>query len=326
MTAQILTLAGADLDADIARFIAITSEAYRSHPPFETLSPAEIRAVAEAVRKPWVKGGPVMVRTEDHRVPTPYGDVRVRLHDPLPPSDAPKPVLIYVHGGGWMLFSIDTHDRLMREYAARAGVVVIGVDYSHAPAARFPVALNEVLATIHWAHDHAEALGIDADRMAIGGDSVGGNMSVAAALSLRDSGERDCLKGLLLNYGAFDDTCAPEDIERYGGDDYMLTPDEMVVFWDNYLNSDAERLNPLAVPMRGDMTGLPPAFFAVAQCDVLRGQSVILADKMHAAGVNAHTIVYPGASHSFLEAVSIAPLAAQALEDGARWLWRTLST
>ncbi|MDC7675662.1 alpha/beta hydrolase fold domain-containing protein [Asticcacaulis machinosus] len=323
MTAQILTLAGADLDADIARFIAITSEAYRSHPPFETLSPTEIRAVAEAVRKPWVKGGPVMARTEEHRVPTPYGAVRVRLHDPRP-SPEPKPVLIYVHGGGWMLFSIDTHDRLMREYAARSGFMVIGVDYSHAPAARFPVALNEVLATIHWVHDHAHVLGVDADRIAIGGDSVGGNMSVAAALSLRDSGQGDLLKGLLLNYGAFDDVCAPEDIERYGGDGYMLTAEEMVVFWDNYLNSDDERQNPLVVPMRGDMTGLPPAFFAVAQCDVLRGQSLKLADKMHAAGGDAHTIVYPGASHSFLEAVSIAPLAAQALEDGAQWLKQRL--
>lgn len=325
MTAQILTLAGADLDPDIARFIAITSEAYRSHPPFETLSPAEIRAVAEAVREPWVKGGPVMARTEEHKVPTPYGEVRVRLHDPLPPSDAPKPVLIYVHGGGWMLFSIDTHDRLMREYAARAGVVVIGVDYSHAPAARFPVALNEVLATIHWVHNQAKALGIDDDRMAIGGDSVGGNMSVAAALSLRDSGEGDRLKGLLLNYGAFDDVCASEDVERFGGDGYMLTAEEMVVFWDNYLNSDEERLNPLAVPMRGDMTGLPSAFFAVAQCDVLRGQSVKLADKMHAAGVATQTIIYAGASHSFLEAVLIAPLAARALDDGAAWLRKTLA-
>ncbi|OYW83421.1 MAG: hypothetical protein B7Z26_00610 [Asticcacaulis sp. 32-58-5] len=325
MTAQILTLAGADLDPDIARFIAITSEAYRSHPPFETLSPDEIRAVAEAVREPWVKGGPVMAHTEDHMVPTPYGEVRVRLHDPLPPLDTPKPALIYVHGGGWMLFSIDTHDRVMREYATRAGVVVIGVDYSHAPAARFPVALNEVLATVHWVHDHAEALGIDADRMAIGGDSVGGNMSVAAALSLRDQGQGDVLKGLVLNYGAFDDACAPEDVERYGGDGYMLTAEEMVVFWDNYLNSDAERLNPLAVPMRGDMTGLPPAFFAVAQCDVLRGQSVKLAEKMHTAGVATQTIIYAGASHSFLEAVSIAPLSTRALDDGAAWLRKILA-
>ncbi|WKL57620.1 alpha/beta hydrolase fold domain-containing protein [Asticcacaulis sp. ZE23SCel15] len=320
MTAQTLTLAGTDLDPDIARFIAITSEAYRSHPPFETLSPTEIRAVAEAVREPWVKGGPVMVRTEEHSVPTPYGEVRVRLHDPLPPSDTPKPVLIYVHGGGWMLFSINTHDRLMREYAARGSFVVIGVDYSHAPAARFPVALNEVLATLHWVRDHAKALGVDADRIAIGGDSVGGNMSVAAALSLRDSGEGDVLKGLVLNYGAFDDTCAPEDVERYGGDGYMLTAEEMVVFWDNYLNSDTERQNPLVVPMRGDMTGLPPAFFAVAQCDVLRGQSLKLAEKMQAVGVASETVIYPGASHSFLEAVSIAPLAGKALEDGSQWL------
>ncbi|WAC47998.1 alpha/beta hydrolase fold domain-containing protein [Asticcacaulis sp. SL142] len=325
MTAQTLTLAGADLDPDIARFIAITSEAYHQHPPFEALSPAEIRAVAEAVREPWVKGGPVMARTEEHSVPTPYGEVRVRLHDPLLPSDTPKPVLIYVHGGGWMLFSINTHDRLMREYAARGGFVVIGVDYSHAPAARFPVALNEVLATLHWVRDHAETLNIDANRIAIGGDSVGGNMSVAAALSLRDQGQGDLLKGLVLNYGAFDDVCAPEDVKRYGGDGYMLTAEEMVMFWDNYLNSDAERQNPLVVPMRGDMTGLPPAFFAVAQCDVLSRQSLKLAEKMTTAGVDTQTVIYAGASHSFLEAVSIAPLAEQALTDGAQWLFKILT-
>ncbi|CAL4869352.1 Acetyl esterase (plasmid) [Asticcacaulis sp. MM231] len=317
---------GADLDPDIRRFIQETGAAYGDHPPFDTLSPDAMRAVCEAVRTPWRQGGPVMVRTEAFEVATPHGRVNVRLLDPTPASDAPKPCLVYVHGGGWMLFSMQTHDRVMREYAARASVVVIAMDYAYAPAAKFPVALEQVVATLRWTHDHAAELGIDPDRIAIGGDSVGGNMSVATALMLRDVGEGDLLKGLMLHYGAFDDDSSPEDHIRYGGEGYMLSSAEMVMFWDNYLNNDADHHNPLAVPMRADVTGLPPAFFTIPQCDVLSGQSRIMAERFKAAGIATQVEIYPGASHSFLEAVSISPLAEKAIHDGAMWLARLFAT
>lgn len=306
---------GADLDPDIRRFIRETGAAYGDHPPFERLTPEEMRAVCEIVRAPWRQGGPVMARTEEFDL----DGMRVRLLDPTP-SREPKPALVYVHGGGWMLFSIDTHDRLMREYAARAGVIVIAMDYSYAPAAKFPVALDQVVETVRWAHDHAAALGIDPNRIAIGGDSVGGNMSVAAALKLRDAGEGVLLKALMLHYGAFDDDSSPQDHIRYGGEGYMLSSAEMVMFWENYLTNEAERQNPLAVPMRADVSGLPPAFFTIPECDVLHGQSVAMAEKFRAAGVPVRSEIYKGASHSFLEAMSISPLADRAIAEGADWL------
>src|SRR5437879_3426744 len=134
---------GEDLDPKIREFIARTGEDHRRHAGGAELSPAELRRVSELVRAPWREGGPKMARTSEIQIPTRHGEIRARIHDP---SDTPgKPVLVYLHGGGWMTFSLDTHDRLMREYAARAGIAVIGLDYALSPEARFPVALEQTV-------------------------------------------------------------------------------------------------------------------------------------------------------------------------------------
>ena len=138
-----------DLDSDIRRFQREVAAAYGRYPDFDRLPLSERRRIAEDVRAPWAAGGPVMASTEDHHV-GPHG-VRIRIHRP---DDRPVlPVLVYVHGGGWTMFSLDTHDRLMREYAARAGVAVMGIDYSLSPEAKFPVALDEIVSAIRctWA-------------------------------------------------------------------------------------------------------------------------------------------------------------------------------
>lgn len=316
---------GAALDPDIRRFIAITGAAYREHPPLATLSAEAARAVAEKVREPWRQGGPAMVEQRELQIPVPGGGhIRARLLRPVGGEQA-LPALIYVHGGGWMLFSIDTHDRIMREYAARTGIAVLGIDYSYAPAARFPVALGEVIAAIAFVRAHALELGIDAGRVALGGDSAGANMTLAACMALRDSGQPRTVSAMLLNYGAFDDTIAAADARRYGGPEFMLAADEMDVFWNNYLRDAADRRNPLAIPMRGECAGLPPAFMAIAECDVLCAQNEAMRERLRAAAVPTQAVVYRGASHSFLEAVSIAPLAARALQDGANWLRQRLT-
>ena len=309
---------GDDLDPTIRSFIRLTNEAYASHRNGATPSHVEARAVAEKVREPWVKGGPVMVRTEDFAVPSQHGPVRIRLYDPNP--ETPKPALIYVHGGGWVMFSLDTHDRIMREYAARAGICVIGIDYSLSPEARFPVALEEIIAVVRHVRNNAADYGIDGRHLALGGDSAGANLSLATALSLRDAGEGATLAGLVLNYGAFDTQLVAEDTARFGGDAYMLTTEEMNQFWVHYLTSPDDARNPLATPLNADLQNLPPVFLCVPQCDVLHSQSLILCDRLKAAQVSAEAIVYAGASHSFLEAVSISPLADRAFDDAAAWL------
>ena len=312
-----------DLDADIRRFVAETSAAYAAGGPFERLSFPEQRQLAEIVRTPWRQGGPIMARTETLVVDTPHGPVKVRLHDPSP--RAPKPAMVYLHGGGWTLFSLDTHDRVMREYAAAANVVVVGIDYSLSPEAKFPVALEQVEAVIAWLRGIAADYRIDADHIAIGGDSAGACLSFATALKLRDQGEGGLIKALLAIYPVFDTRVSDEAARRYGGARYMLSAAELRGFWSNYLGTPADADNPLARPMLADLAGLPPTCLTIAECDILAEQGRAMVDRLRAAGVEVRSDVYAGATHSFLEAVSIAPIARKAIDDGAAWLRDTLA-
>ena len=313
------------VEPGVRRFVREVNAAFAAEAGGRELSQDEARAAAERVRAPWRQGGPVMATTRDAQVGTPYGSVRVRLYVPAGVAAA-APALIYMHGGGWTLFSVDTHDRLMREYAQRAGLVVIGVDYSRSPEVRFPVALNEVVAVVDWARKGGAGAEVDPGRLALGGDSAGGNLALAAALKLRDAGRGDETKGLLLNYGAFDTAVDEAAGQVWGGPDYMLETDEMRQFWRNYLAVEADAADPLAVPARAALHGLPPAFFTVAECDILAEQNEALCRRMAEAGGRARTVVYRGATHSFLEAVSVSPLADRALQDGADWLRETLTS
>jgi acetyl esterase len=312
------------LDPAIRAFIRIVSADFARHPPLISSSPARQRAVAENVRAQWALGGPAMAQTLDFRVPYGPRQVRVRIYRPF--SVSPLPALIYLHGGGWTMFSIDTHDRVMREYATRARCVVIGIDYSLAPEARFPTALDDVMHIVRWAGEQAQQLGIRADRLALGGDSAGGNLTLAACLGLRDGGDRHRVHAMLLNYAALDVACSAESIACYGGPDYMLGGEEMAQFWRNYMRDAQDAENPLVCPARAqDLHALPPAFFTIAECDILAQQNTLMAERLRAAGVAVEAIVYRGASHSFLEAVSIAKISRRALDDASRWLRATLA-
>ena len=327
MTARDSDMPSAErLDPQVRRFVAAVTAAFARFPGFDLGAPVEARRIAELVRAPWRAGGPAMGSTAEHLVPAGARSVRIRVYDPSPATRV-RPALIYLHGGGWTLFSLDTHDRVMREYAARAGVIVVGVDYALSPEARFPVALEQTVSVVRWLATHGHELGIDPERVAIGGDSAGANLSLAAALSLRDSivGERGALRALLLNYGAFDTYSSPEAIRTLGPRGAMLEYEEMQRFWANYLGSPRDAENPLACPLRANLAGLPPVFLTIPEFDLLTEQSVLLAEKLTAAAVPVRAEIYAGATHSFLEAVSIADVADRALADGARWLSAALT-
>jgi acetyl esterase len=307
------------LDPQIRRFVDALAAAWARYPAAVSLPIAEMRRIAEEIREPWRQGGPLMAATHDHFVPTVHGDVRVRIYRPTSDAAA-QPALIYLHGGGWTMFSLDTHDRIMRELAARAGVIVVGVDYALSPEAKFPFALQQIEGVARWLQAHGNELGIDATRMAIGGDSAGANLSVAASLLLRDAGGTPPLRGMLLHYGCYTKESSQEAIDGYGAEGNLLTSSEMTAFWTNYLATPEQALDPLAAPLRAQLSGLPPAFLLSAQCDVLAEQSIALAARLNAAGGAVMHIQYPGATHSFLEAASIAQVAQKALGDGAAWL------
>lgn len=306
------------IDPELLVFIDGVAAAYGRHPPFDTLSPAEARAVAEAVRAPWTKGGPAMAGTRETVVPFAGGGVRVRIHHPS--AARPLPALVYVHGGGWTIFSLDTHDRLMREYAAIAGVAVVGVDYSLSPEARFPRAIEETAAVVRWLARHGAEAGIDGARLALGGDSAGAHISAATALLLRDAGEGGLLSGLVLNYGVFDDDFSRPSYARYGGGEYTLSAQEMRGFWRDHLPADGARDNPLARPLRARLHGLPPAFLAITALDPLHDENVAMAEALAAAGVAVEATVYPGTTHGFLEAMSVAEVSRRAIAETGRWL------
>ena len=307
------------IDPEIATFIDAIAAGWANYPPFETMPIEEARSVAEQIRAPWRAEGPMMAETSEHQIPTSTGPLRVRLYNPG--LATPAPALIYLHGGGFILFSIDTHDRLMREYAARGQFLVLGVDYPLSPEARYPKALDQIVELVEWLKANgAERLGVDAERLAIGGDSAGGNLSVAAALRLRDAGKSGMIRGLLLNYGAFSVDCSDEAEARFGGPGAVLQRAEMDHYYASYLGEAIAAPEPYAAPMLADLHDLPPAFLAIPECDLLSEQSHEMTDRLKEAGVEADFVVYPRATHSFLEAMSVSEVARQAIRDGADWV------
>ncbi len=309
----------AAIDPQIQRFVDALEQSRARFPAAGGLPIEEVRRIAEVVRVPWRSGGPSMAETEDILVPTAHGAVRARLYRPTIRSGL-QPALVYVHGGGWTLFSIDTHDRVMRELAARAGVVVVGVDYALSPEAKFPLALRQVESVVRWLYVNGAGLGVDPGRLAIGGDSAGANLSVGTCLLLRDSGATQLLKGMLLIYGCFSSELSEWSANGYGAAGNLLSTSEMSEFWQNYLADPADALDPLASPLRARLEGLPPTFQLTAQCDVLAEQGAAFAVRLREAGVAAVEREYAGATHSFIEAVSVAEVAGRALDDSAVWL------
>jgi acetyl esterase/lipase len=173
---------------------------------------------------------------------------------------------------------------------------------------------------VRWLAEAGPGLGIDPERIAIGGDSAGANLAVACCIVLRDAGEPARVKAMLLNYGGFDVVNSEDSARRYGGAGFMLGFDEMQAFWQNYMREPEDADNPLVCPLRANLAGLPPAFLTIPECDLLAEQSHAMAGRMNAAGVALRAEVYVGASHSFLEAVSVSEVADRALTDGAQWL------
>ena len=310
--------AGKDpVDPEIRRFVQAVTDAYAAYATEGAASIAARRAVAERVRRPWREEGPAMAAT----IETTVQGRRVRVHRPV--ESEKLPAMLYLHGGGWVLFSLDTHDRLMREYAARAGIVVIGLDYRLSPEHPFPAALDDCAAALAWMREEAASLAIDPERLLVGGDSAGANLAVSLCLTLRDRAD-PLPAAMLLNYGAFSPEHLPS-YARFGGARYMLEPDEMDQFWRDYTGDPALLADPRVAPLGADLRDLPSAFIAVAECDILADCNLAFAARLGEAEVPVECVTYRGATHSFLEAVSISSLAGRALTEQASWIRTVLN-
>jgi acetyl esterase/lipase len=261
-------------------------------------------------------------------VPAAVGDVRVRLVSP-PGSQGPLPAILFMHGGGWILGNAATHDRLVRELAVGVNAVVAFVEYDRSPEARYPVAIEQGYATAQWIVREGAAHGLDASRMAIAGDSVGGCMTAAIALMAQERGDVR-FQHQSMYYPVTD---AGMDTGSYAqfAEGYHLTAKAMAWFWDAYAPDVERRAEPLASPLQAtdeQLRGLPPALLLVDECDVLRDEGEAYASRLRAAGVAVTTVRYDGIIHDFmmLNALRGTNAADAAITQATTYLRRALGT
>jgi acetyl esterase len=306
-------------DPEMLAFNAMMEAEAQKYPPAPLVLPLDAsRAATEALNIPLAAGGPEMALSEDRWLPVRGRRMLCRYHRP---KDGALPVLIYLHGGGWVWNSVDTHDRLMREYAAAAGCAVIGPDYTLSPEAAFPQAIEECAAVLRWVARDGADWGLDPSRIVLGGDSAGANLAMGVALLLRETDPAITLRGLLLNYGVFD---ADFDTPSYRefADGYFLTREKMQFYWDCYCPRAADRLNPLASPLRADLRGLPPVLLHIAELDVLAAENRAMAAKLREAGVALEMREFAGTAHGFLRAINHVTKSRAATDAAGAWLGR----
>lgn len=252
-------------------------------------------------------------------------EIALRSYRPHGTETDYLPILVFFHGGGFIAGGLDSHDGTARELTARAVCLVVSVDYRLAPEHRFPAALEDCVAALCWCAAHAVDIGGDASRIAIGGDSAGGNLCAGVALANRDRGGPHIAAQILV-YPAIDPGCATQSMVDNGGG-YMLTADSMRWMWSSYLGEADYVANPYAAPHNASTcSGLPPALVITAEYDPLRDEGEAYARQMAAHGVNVMLSRYGGQIHGFFSMYSLAPQAAAATDQVARTLRAVFAT
>ncbi len=285
---------------------------------FEARNAEEARRKYDATTRVFAPPTPALEAVEDREVPGTKGPIGARLYRPKGGKGA-LPMLVYFHGGGWIFGNLETHDAMCRIVAHEAGCLVAAVDYRLAPEHPFPAGIGDCVAATAWLAENADTIGGDASRLAVGGDSAGGNLAAATCQIARDHGG-PAIAFQWLIYPATDFTADNESL-RVNGDGYLLT--RAAIRWteSRYLSNALDRTDPRASPgLAADLSGLPPALVQTAEYDPLRDEGKAYADALAAAGVAAEYIRYDGMIHGFMRMGAIVDRAGVALSDGARAL------
>ncbi|MGH8805672.1 MAG: alpha/beta hydrolase [Polaromonas sp.] len=285
-------------------------------PPFHTLTPDQARAVYEAGAGVLEIPRPVLERVEDFSIPARDGHVLpARLYAP---SVERLPVLLYFHGGGFTIGSIQSHDVLCRQLSRLAGCAVVSVDYRLAPEHKFPTAANDAWDALQWLAAHAQSKGLDAARLAVGGDSAGGTLAAMCAVLGRDADLPLALQ--LLFYpgcAAHQDTPSHQTFAQ----GFMLEEAHLSWFFNHYVRSPADRDDWRFAPLNApDVDGVAPVWLGLAECDPLVDEGLMYGDKLRTAGVAVDLEIYRGVTHEFIKMGRIIPEARQAHADAARAL------
>ncbi len=288
-------------------------------PQLELLPAAEgRRLVATAPRPPL----PVIAVAEvfDRTIPGPGGDLPVRVFRPR--AAERLPVVVYFHGGGFVIGDLDTYDRGCRALAVGADAIVVSVDYRLAPEHPYPAAVDDADAARRWTAAHVAELGGDPKRMAVAGDSAGGTLAAVTAVHARD--EAHALRAHLLIYPGTQMRALTASRKEFAGAGYFLHEATMEFFEESYLNgasADDPDVSPLLTP---DLTGLPPAHVVLPECDPLHDEGLAYAERLAAAGVSTVTAEYAGMFHGFFNLGHVLPEAAEASDAAYAWLRQRL--
>ena len=269
-------------------------------PPTHTLTPAQARHWYRERRFVTQPGAPEVAQSRELECPGPAGSIPLRLVRPIGSQpDRMLPALVYFHGGGWVIGDLDTHDTLCRELANGSGCAVVSVDYRMGPEHRFPAAVDDCIAATRWVRANAEPLRLDAGRIAVGGDSAGGNLAAVVSIAAREAGDLSIAFQLLI-YPATDmRRTAPSHASN--GEGYLLTNDTISYFHDHYIDDVKHDLDWRASPLlHPDLSGLPPAFVVTAGYDPLRDEGLQYAQALSDAGTRSTLVCFERQIHGFI--------------------------
>jgi acetyl esterase len=306
------------LDPDAAAVFKAMKEANR--PPYETLPATEARELSRQGRAAVQPDPPDIASVENVPVPAPHGVIPVRIYKPLTlPKTGLAPSLVFYHGGGWVIGDLESHDVVCRQIATEAGLIVAAVDYRLAPEHKFPAAVDDSIAATKWVATNAEKLGIDANKLFVGGDSAGGNLAAVVAMHARDNGGPR-IRGQVLIYPVTDlaMTHASYQDPETG---VLLTHSMMRWFRDHYLADHTQiddwRVSPLRM---ANLKDLPPAFVLTAGADPLHDEGDEFARRLKQAGVAVTHVNYPGQFHAFITMGRLLPKANKSIGEIGAWL------
>jgi acetyl esterase len=285
-------------------------------PPLSKMTPTQARGGPY----PLTAAPEAVASVTARAIPGPGGPLAIRIYRP---ADASRAALVYFHGGGWVVGSLDSADGSCRALANRSRCVVISIDYRLAPETKFPGAVEDAFAAVRWVADQATDLRIDPARIAVGGASAGGNLAAAAALVARERGG-PAIAFQLLTVPATE-LSSRADSHREFAEGYGLTAADMTWYGTHYVRTPADADDPHASVLRADLHGMPPAFVITAECDPLRDDGEAYAERLRALGIAARYKRYPGMFHGFMGFPSVLPEAMQAFEDAGAALREALA-
>ncbi|MBT3333270.1 MAG: alpha/beta hydrolase [Rhodospirillaceae bacterium] len=287
------------VDSDLQKILDLIAEAAR--PPHRELPLTEIRAAYHGMVALFDPDDVAIHRTEDRTIPGPGDDIPVRIYWPREQAtDESLGVFVYLHGGGFVIGDLDTHDKLCRRLSTLGDCIVISVDYRMAPEHRFPASFDDCLAAMNWSAANAAELGGDPSRLAVGGDSAGGNLSAVCAMAARDN-DGPALALQLLIYPCISNAMDTGSHTAFG-EGHLLTRDSMDWFYEQYFDGADAAGDPRFAPMAaGSLAGLAPAEIIVAGYDPLRDEGIAYGEALANAGVPVNLVNYEGAIHAFMQ-------------------------